>query len=158
MSVDRQHQPDDISYMNIALSEANKALTRGEVPIGACLVLHDHSAFFSASNQTIGDHDITSHAEILCLRQATSFLKNHRLSRSTLYVTLEPCIMCLGALIHARVDKLVIAARDSREHSIHKQVNLYQNHAFNHKFTVEFGCQENQARELLKEFFHARRT
>lgn len=148
----------DDYFMNIAFEQAEKALDREEVPIGACLVLQDEQTYFAASNQTIGDCDITSHAEILCLRKACLHLQNHRIPHSTLYLTLEPCLMCLGALIHARVKKLVIAARDSRKNSLHHQINLYQSDAFNHKFEVEFGRQEERSQQLLKEFFDARRS
>lgn len=148
----------DIDFMKQALLEAKKAGENNEVPIGAVLHFPKDDISFSAGNKTITDCDVTSHAEILCLKQASIHYQNHRLVDSTLYVTLEPCIMCLGALLQARVKKIFIAARDSRDNSIHKHIDLYKSPYFNHQIKTSYGLMEKEAETLLRSFFNAKRN
>ncbi len=148
----------DHAMMTIALQQALLAAERQEVPVGACLHFPDQDIHFSAGNQTLADNDVTSHAEILCLKKAFKHFDNHRLPQSTLYVSLEPCVMCIGALVQARVTKIHIAARDTRTQSIHSHVNLYDGTHFNHRFQVSFGLYKDKSEQILANFFHARRT
>ena len=144
--------------MQEALNQAEYALKIGEIPIGATLYIPEDNIFFSSGNSTIADHDVTSHAEISCIRQASKHYKNHRLNNSILFVTLAPCIMCTGALIQARVTEIYIAVKDSRENSIHKEMNLFQSHYFNHKIKTHYGLLKEQSEILLRTFFDGKRT
>jgi tRNA(adenine34) deaminase len=148
----------DKFFMNQALDLARNALAHGEVPIG-CLLVDDNDRILGTGfNKTITCCDPTAHAEIVALRQACQHEKNYRLSKSvTAYVTLEPCLMCAGAFLHARLERLVIAAKDSRAHSIHKTIDLYSGQYGNHKISVEPGLCAIEAQEILTQFFKDRR-
>ena len=144
--------------MQQAIFHAQQALNDGEVPIGAVLVNSEGQELAFGYNQSIKRSDPTAHAEIQCLRLACTALQNYRLPDGCcLYVTLEPCVMCMGALLHARLSNIVIATRDTRKNSIHRDINLFQSSYFNHKINAFYGCLENEAKELLNKFFMERR-
>ncbi len=143
--------------MQLALEQAEKAAKEQEVPIGAVLVSGQNLLLACAYNQPIKLSDPTAHAEILCLRQAAEQQKNYRLPGSTLYVTLEPCTMCAGALVHARIRRLVFAASEPRTGSIHSIMNVLDNPSLNHRIMVDHGLCDEQAAQLMKQFFKQRR-
>jgi tRNA(Arg) A34 adenosine deaminase TadA len=137
--------------------QANLALKNNEVPVGCIIVDHTGAIIGHGYNAPIMLNDPTAHAEVQSLRQACLHRKNYRLKDVTVYVTLEPCLMCVGAFLHARIDKLIIATRDTRNNSIHQHVNLFQSKYFNHQIKVEYGCLEEEAKALLDQFFRERR-
>lgn len=147
---------DDIQWMQHALALAEQAQDLDEVPVGAVLV-RDGELIGSGFNQPISNHDPSAHAEIQALRSACSAEQNYRLPDSTLYVTLEPCAMCAGALIHARIERVVIAAREPRAGAAGSIFNVLDNTKLNHQCRVEIGLLEQQSGELLRGFFRARR-
>ena len=147
----------DISWMQAALRLAKQGAERGEVPVGAILV-HDQQIIGQGFNEPIGRHDATAHAEIVALREACARLKNYRLPlQTTLYVTLEPCTMCIGALIHARVDRLVYAASEPRAGMVGSQINLPMQPFYNHAIEVHNGLCREHSSQMLKKFFRERR-
>ncbi|GHA02313.1 tRNA-specific adenosine deaminase [Arenicella chitinivorans] len=146
----------DEHWMRRALALAQHAETRGEVPVGAVLV-RDEAVLGEGFNQPISSHDATAHAEIIALRAATRVSENYRLPGSTLYVTLEPCAMCAGALVHARVERVVIAAPEPRAGAGGSVLNVLSNPQLNHRCTVEFGLFEQESADLLRQFFRSRR-
>lgn len=149
--------PQDVKWMQEALKLAKQGAELGEVPVGAILV-HNQQVIGQGFNEPIGRHDATAHAEIIALRDACARLKNYRLPlQTTLYVTLEPCTMCIGALIHARVDTLIYAASEPRAGMVGSQINLPMQPFYNHKIGVRHGlCREHSSR-ILKAFFRERR-
>ena len=147
---------DDERWMFRALSLADQAARLGEVPVGAVLV-RDGRVIGQGHNQPIGHTDPSAHAEIVALRDAASRLSNYRLPDSTLYVTLEPCPMCAGALIHARVARVVAAAPDPRGGACGSVVNLFGDGMFNHRVNYRQGLLEARSAALLRAFFRARR-
>jgi tRNA(adenine34) deaminase len=146
----------DKKWMKIALDEANLAMHEGEIPVGAILVQND-KLIAKAHNQPIINNDPTAHAEILLLRKAGEQQKNYRLAGSSLYVTLEPCTMCFGAMIHARVKRIIFGASDPKTGVCGSCINLNKESFFNHKISITGGVLENESRELLKLFFKSRR-
>ena len=147
----------DMSWMNIALKLARQGAERGEVPVGAILV-HDQQIIGQGFNEPIGRHDATAHAEIVALRDACARIQNYRLpSKTTLYVTLEPCTMCIGAMIHARVDRLVYAAHEPRAGVLGSQMNLAEQPFYNHRMQVDAGLCREHSSQMLKDFFRQRR-
>ncbi|MGP4970031.1 tRNA adenosine(34) deaminase TadA [Psychrobacter aquimaris] len=147
----------DISWMQAALKLAKQGAERGEVPVGALLV-HNQQIIGQGFNEPIGRHDATAHAEIVALREACARLKNYRLPlQTTLYVTLEPCTMCIGALIHARVDRLVYAASEPRAGMVGSQINLPMQPFYNHAIQVHNGLCREHSSQMLKTFFRERR-
>jgi tRNA(adenine34) deaminase len=146
----------DKRFMTEALALAESAARNGEVPVGAVLVMDD-CVIAAAANAPIASSDPTAHAEILALRAAGERLANYRLPRSTLYVTLEPCPMCAGAMVHARVDRLVFGARDPKTGAVGSLMNLVQDDRLNHQVTVTGGVLADAAGELLQTFFRERR-
>jgi tRNA(adenine34) deaminase len=149
----------DTFFMKRALELANQAAQSGEVPIGCVIVSKEGEILGEGLNQPIALNDPTAHAEIRAIRQACSTIYNYRLDKSmTAYVTLQPCIMCAGAFLQTRIGRLVIAALDSRLHSIHHFVNLYSGQFGNHTIITEQGCCETEAREILYTFFQDRRS
>jgi tRNA(adenine34) deaminase len=144
-------------FMRIALNQAELALMHNEIPIGCIIVDKEEKIIGLGHNAPIMLNDPTAHAEINSLRQACLHQKNYRLTGCTVYVTLEPCMMCTGALLQARVEKIIIAAKDTRAHSIHKQLDLFQSSFFNHRIHVEYGYLEERAKELIDNFFKGRR-
>lgn len=146
----------DQKWMKKALSLAEEAAQQGEVPVGAVLV-KDDVLIAEASNSPIKDNDPTAHAEITALRQGAKALKNYRLPGTTLYVTLEPCIMCMGAIIHARIERLVIGASDPKSGAAFSVYNIGSDNLLNHSMVIDSGIYEDECRELLKSFFKSRR-
>jgi len=147
---------DDFNFMQQALALAVKAEAVGEVPVGAVLVL-DGDVISEGFNAPISQHDVTAHAEIQAIRSASTTLNNYRLPGSTLYVTLEPCAMCAGAIVHARIDRVVIAAREPRAGAAGSVLDILDNQQLNHRCSVEFGLCEQDSAKLLKSFFKQRR-
>ena len=147
---------EDEKWMALALEQANKAEEEGEVPVGAILV-KDGLLIAKAHNQPISTNDPTAHAEIQLLRAAGKKLKNYRLTGTSLYVTLEPCAMCLGAIMHARIKRLVFGAYDPKTGVCGSSENLMDAKCFNHKIILVTGVMENESKKLLKNFFNSRR-
>ena len=146
----------DEGYMSAALDLARRAGEAGEVPVGALLV-QDDTVLARAFNQPITVNDPTAHAEILVLREAARKLENYRLPGTTLYVTLEPCPMCAGAMVHARVSRLVFGAVDSRSGAAGSVCDITRSEALNHRLEVTGGVRAADSAALLQEFFRARR-
>jgi len=147
---------EDEKWMGLALEQARKAEEEGEVPVGAVLV-KDGLLIAKAHNQPISTNDPTAHAEIQLIRAAGEELKNYRLTGTSLYVTLEPCAMCLGAIMHARVERIVFGAYDPKTGACGSSENLMDAKCFNHKINLVSGVLENESRQLLKNFFNSRR-
>lgn len=146
----------DEQFMRTALDAARRAEARGEVPVGA-VVVAEGGPVAEAGNAPIGEHDPTAHAEIVALRLAARALRNYRLPGTTVYVTLEPCCMCVGAMIHARVARLVFGAADPKGGAAGSVFALAQAPAHNHRMEVTGGVLANECAELLQAFFRARR-
>lgn len=142
--------------MKRALDQAQKAFDIGEVPVGAVLTL-DGEIIAESHNKPISTSDPSSHAEINVIREAAKFLKNYRLQNTTLYVTLEPCMMCCGALIHARIENLVFSATDSKSGAVVSRANLLDSDFINHKVNYSQGTLAKESSDLLKRFFSQRR-
>ncbi len=143
-------------YMQFAIEQAKLAEKIGEVPVGAVLVQNDQ-LIASAHNQPISNNDPTAHAEIQLLRAAGKRLNNYRFSDTTLYVTLEPCTMCLGAMIHARVSRIVFGAYDQKTGVCGSCTDLSTSKCFNHTIAIEGGVLANDCKQLLQQFFKNRR-
>lgn len=148
---------DDHKYMGAALYQARLSLAAGEVPVGAVLVGEDGKILAQAHNFPISLKDPTAHAEILALRQAAEILGNYRLPGTTLYVTMEPCLMCTGALIYARIKRLVFGAVDPKAGACVSLYRIPEDPRLNHRLEVTGGVREAEGRELLQQFFQARR-
>lgn len=146
----------DIFWMRRALELAKIAESQGEVPVGAVLT-DDKGLVAEGWNQTIQLHDPTAHAEVVALRNAGQKIENYRMPGLTLYVTLEPCPMCAGALVHGRISRLVIATEDPRTGAAGSLMNLVQHTELNHKIAVEFGVLRDEARQMIKHFFKEKR-
>ena len=147
----------DMSFMARALVLAEAAAKVGEVPVGALLVDSDGSTLAEAVNSPITNNDPTAHAEIQVLRAAGAVLGNYRLPGTTLYVSLEPCCMCAGALVHARVSRVVFGAKDPRAGALGSAFDLAESKSLNHCLRVTGGVLEAQSATLLKRFFRDRR-
>jgi tRNA(adenine34) deaminase len=147
----------DEKWIREALNSASEAGALGEVPIGACLINDNGRMIASASNRTITDNDPTAHAEILVLRQAAGALGNYRLTGSTLYTTIEPCVMCAGALVNARIKRLVFGAHDERFGAVETLFRLCDNDSLNHRIEITSGILADDCRELMQKFFRERR-
>jgi len=146
----------DEKWMKVAINEANLAMNENEIPVGSVLVLNE-KIIAKAHNQPIGNNDPTAHAEIQVLRKAGKQQKNYRLVGSTLYVTLEPCAMCFGAMIHARIERIVFGAKDPKTGVCGSCMNLNEANFFNHKISITSGILEKESSKLLKLFFKSRR-
>lgn len=146
----------DKKFMQAALIEAQLALQEDEVPVGAVLVVNDE-IIARAHNAPIGQHDPCAHAEIGVLRQAGQFLHNYRLIGATLYVTLEPCPMCVSAMIHARIERCVYGAPDPKTGACGSAIDLQKLHAWNHSIMIEGGVLGEESSTLLKQFFKTKR-
>jgi len=142
--------------MQAALAEARAAADAGEVPIGA-VVVHEGAMIARGQNRVLRDVDPTAHAEIVAMRAAAKALGNYRLNGCTLYVTLEPCAMCAGAMIHARIDRLVFAAADPKAGACGSVLTVVNHPQLNHQMQVEQGIRADEAAELLRGFFRERR-
>ncbi len=142
--------------MRLALDQARNAWALGEVPVGA-VVVKDGEVVATGFNQPIGTHDPTAHAEIMALRAAATILGNYRLPGCELFVTLEPCAMCSGAMMHARLARVVYGASDPKTGACGSIVNLFEQNQLNHHTQLTGGVLANECGALLKEFFAARR-
>lgn len=148
---------EDVYWMTQALKIAEQGAIKGEVPVGAVIV-HKGRVLGVGYNQPISGHDPTCHAEIVALRQACTALQNYRLpTGSTMYVTLETCTMCFGALIHARLSRLIFATREPRAGMLGSQLDLSSLDFYNHHMTVSGGLMAEQSAQMLKQFFKQRR-
>ena len=148
---------DKNSFMEEALIEAKKALKKGEVPVGAVVVLEEN-IIGRGYNQPITKNDPTAHAEIMALKDAAMNLKNYRLKNALVYTTLEPCLMCAGALVHARIKKLIYSASDPKSGVIESNGNLMRSAFLNHKISYEGGILKEESSEILKNFFLKKRS
>jgi tRNA(adenine34) deaminase len=146
----------DMECMRLALEEATAAAEAGEVPVGA-VVVADGEVVASAGNRTIRDKDPSGHAEVLALRAAAERVGNHRLAQATLYVTLEPCVMCVGAIAQARLARVVFGAYDRKAGALGSVEDLSDSRALNHRFEVNGGLLAEACSAPLKSFFSARR-
>ena len=147
----------DEKWMALAIEQAKLAEQKDEVPVGAILV-QDDQLIASAHNQPISNNDPTAHAEIQLLRKAGKKLNNYRLPNTTLYVTLEPCTMCLGAMIHARVSRIVFGAYDQKTGVCGSCQDLSTSECFNHSIETEGGVLADECKQLLQKFFKKRRA
>jgi len=145
------------TFMREALALARASAAAGEVPVGAVVVL-DGDVIGRGRNQPIGAHDPTAHAEVLALRDAAARVGNYRLPGATLYVTLEPCLMCVGALAHARVATVVYGATEPKAGAMESTQRAHEHPALNHRMTVMSGVLAAECRELLQAFFRERRS
>ncbi|WP_310606581.1 tRNA adenosine(34) deaminase TadA [Buttiauxella brennerae] len=143
-------------WMRHALTLARRAWEEGEVPVGAVLV-HNNQVIGEGWNRPIGRHDPTAHAEIMALRQGGMVLQNYRLLETTLYVTLEPCVMCAGAMVHGRIGHLVFGARDAKTGAIGSLMDVLRHPGMNHQVTVTEGVLAEECSAMLSDFFRARR-
>jgi tRNA(adenine34) deaminase len=143
--------------MGHALAEAELAFAAGEVPVGAVLAHGDGQIIASAHNQPVGTNDPTAHAEMQVLRKAGQVLKNYRLTGSVLVATIEPCAMCMGAAIHARVATLIYGAPDTKTGAAGSLYNLGEDHRLNHRIQILSGIREEECRTVMQKFFRARR-
>jgi len=142
--------------MRLALDEARRGASLGEVPVGAVLVL-DGEVAGAGFNQPLGAVDPTAHAEIVALRAAARAAGNYRLTGATLYVTVEPCLMCVGAMVHARIGTLVYGADEPKSGAIVSAVRAHESAGLNHRFAVVGGILADECRALIQDFFQARR-
>ncbi|MYM22097.1 tRNA adenosine(34) deaminase TadA [Duganella sp. FT135W] len=147
----------DTDFMQLALAQAQQAWDLGEVPVGA-VVVKDGEVIAVGCNQPIGKHDPTAHAEIVALRAAAEKLGNYRLPGCELYVTLEPCVMCSGAMMHARLSKVVYGATDPKTGACGSVVNLFEQEQLNHHTEIVSGVMAEECGAMLKNFFAARRA
>ena len=146
----------DVRFMNEALAEARDAAAAGEVPIGAILV-HEDKIIARSGNRTIRDCDPTAHAEMVVLREASRAMGNYRLTGTTLYVTVEPCIMCAGAMIQARVSRLVYGCDDPKGGAVRSCFEVLNHARLNHHVEVQPGISSNECAAILQSFFASRR-
>ncbi|MEL6360860.1 MAG: tRNA adenosine(34) deaminase TadA [Pseudomonadota bacterium] len=149
---------DHDRFMRLALVEAEKAAAEGEVPIGAIVVSVDGEVLGTGRNRPIGSHDPSAHAEINALRAAASHTQNYRLTGARLYTTLEPCVMCAGAISHARIAELIIAASDKKGGAVWHGPTFFEQPTCHWKPKVTVGPFANEASELLTQFFKERRA
>ena len=143
--------------MRAALEQALEAGRRGEVPVGAVVVV-DGEIVGAGFNQPIGGQDPTAHAEIVAMREAAKRLGNYRLGGATLYVTIEPCQMCVGAMVHARVARVVYGTREPKAGAIESAMRAHEHPALNHRMTATGGVLEEECRQMIQGFFREKRT
>jgi len=144
--------------MQLALEQAYLAAESDEVPVGAVLVSEQDELLAAGHNQPISSHDPTAHAEIVVLREAAQNINNYRLINTTLYVTLEPCVMCVGAMVHARVKKLVYGAREHKTGAIQSACHLLDDAHFNHQIEIKSDVLQQQCADVMSAFFARRRS
>lgn len=149
-------QADDAAWMRLALQQARAAGDLGEVPVGA-LVIKDGEIVGRGHNRNLLDHDPSAHAEIVALRDAGARLGNHRLNGCEMFVTIEPCAMCAGALVHARLSRLVYGATDPKAGAVQSVLQVLNHPSLNHKIEVVPGVLEQECSEILQRFFRDRR-
>ncbi|MCA1323618.1 tRNA adenosine(34) deaminase TadA [Herbaspirillum sp. alder98] len=150
-------EPAELRHMRAALAQAGHAWALGEVPVGA-VVVKDGEIIGVGFNHPIGRHDPTAHAEIMALRQAAEKLGNYRLPGCELYVTLEPCVMCSGAMMHARLERVVYGASDPKTGACGSVLNLFEQEKLNHHTALKGGVLEHECGQLLRDFFAMRRA
>jgi len=148
--------PQDVEFMQAALADAASAASEGEIPVGAVVVTNGE-IIAAGHNNSIAASDPSGHAEIVALRAAAQQVGNHRLAGATLYVTLEPCVMCVGAIAQARAGRVVFAAYDRKAGALGSVEDLSDSSALNHRFEVNGGLLADEAGDLLTTFFEARR-
>jgi len=148
---------EDADAMRLALKQAEEAKALGEVPVGAVVLDETGKIIGTGFNRTITGHDPTGHAEIVALRQAAQALGNYRLPQASLYVTLEPCAMCVGAILHARLDRVVYGAADPKTGACHSVLNVPAIAQLNHQTRFESGLLAQECGDLLRDFFRDRR-
>jgi len=146
----------DISFMQLAIEEARGSAAAGEVPIGA-LIVHDGEVLARSGNRTIRDCDPTAHAEIVAIREAARVLRNYRMPGATLYVTIEPCSMCAGAIVQARIPRLVYGADDPKGGAARSCFEILTSTSLNHQVEVTHGVLASECASILQAFFAARR-
>jgi len=146
----------DEQFMRLALAEAQKAMEAGEVPVGA-VVVRDGEVIASAHNAPVGLSDPSAHAEVLALRRAAAAAGNYRLAGTTLYVTIEPCLMCAGALLHARVSRVVFGAKDPKGGAAVSLYRVLEDDRLNHRVEVSGGVLATECGEILSRFFREKR-
>jgi tRNA(adenine34) deaminase len=144
-------------WMRVALTEASRAGARGEVPVGACVIDPDGALLDAGGNLTITNNDPTAHAEIVVLRRAAELIDNYRLTGCTVVTTIEPCVMCAGALVNARIKRLVFGAKDERFGAVETLFRVCDDVRLNHRIEVVSGVLADECRELMQEFFRKRR-
>ena len=147
----------DRAFMRAALELAAEAGRRGEVPVGAVVVI-DEAIVGEGCNQPIATHDPTAHAEIVALRDAGRRIGNYRLTGATVYVTIEPCQMCVGAMVHARIARLVYGAREPKAGAIESAMRAHEHPSLNHRMTAVGGVLEEECREVMQAFFEEKRS
>ena len=147
----------DEKWMSLAIQQARSACQLDEVPIGSCVVGVDGLLIAAAFNRSITDHDPTAHAEILAIRMAGELLTNYRLIGTTVYSTIEPCAMCAGALVNARISRLVYGAKDERFGAVDTHFGIGLTDALNHRIEVVGGVLEDECRSLMQNFFRQKR-
>lgn len=148
----------DVAAMQRALMQAAQAQSVGEVPVGAIVLDETGKLIGAGFNRTITDHDPTCHAEIVALRQAATLVGNYRLPKATVFVTLEPCVMCLGAMMHARIGRVVFGAADPKTGACGSVLSLHENMQLNHHTVVSGGLLADECGDLLRRFFRDRRA
>ena len=146
----------DIELMQVAIAEAKKARDSDEIPVGA-IIARSGEILGQGFNRTIQDCDPSAHAEIVAIRQAAEHSKNHRLRGATIYATLEPCVMCVGAMIQARIQRLVFGAYDPKAGAVGSVLDLSASKELNHRIEVNGGLLDDECASILKEFFMAQR-
>ncbi len=146
----------DAHWMRQALAAAHEARGRGEVPVGTCIVKGDELLAI-AGNRTRTDQDPTAHAEVVALREAARRVSNYRMTDAVVYSTIEPCVMCAGALIQARVRRLVYGARDERAGAVESRFRICDTDFLNHRIELTAGVLEEECREVMRDFFRERR-
>jgi len=146
-----------LQYMDMALEAAEKAGQSGEVPVGAVLVAQSGRILARAHNQTIQRVDPSAHAEILALREGSLKVDNYRLLGTTLYATIEPCLMCMGAILHARLKRLVFGAPDPKWGGAGSLYDFSRDRRLNHRLEIVAGVRKKEAQQLMQDFFHRRR-
>lgn len=148
---------EHIKFMKLALNQAKKAGQKSEVPIGSILISESGEILSASHNQTVSLADPTAHAEIITLRKAAQKIMNYRLLSTTLYVTIEPCIMCMGAIVHARVSRVVFGAHDPKWGAAGSLYNFADDSRLNHRPEIINGICEDECRTLIKDFFREKR-
>ena len=145
-------------YMQIALKEALKAYKMGEVPVGAVVVSSEGKVLSQAHNETISRNDPSAHAEIIAIREAAEVLKNYRLNKTRIYVTIEPCVMCAGALIHARVEEVIFGVSDPKGGGLVTLYQLGNDTRLNHNLEITSGVMKAECEEIIQRFFQEKRN
>lgn len=147
---------DDSHFMRLALAQAQQAFAAGEVPVGA-VVVHDGQVVAEGFNEPIGRLDPSAHAEMVAIRNAAQAVGNYRLSGATLYVTVEPCTMCAGLLVHSRIERLVYGTTEPKSGAVQSNLQLFESGPYNHRLEVTGGVLEDDCAALMSRFFAERR-